>query len=166
VIEQGCPMIKNNVIRLLESRSIQFKSLELPMEKLSALQTASFLNVPVENVFKSIVIQREKKPKPILAIVPGSMEVDLKKLANLLGEKKLHIPSEREVERLTGLQVGGISPLALTNMGFDMVLDLSALLHEKIHISGGQRGLNLLILVQDLISLINPQVSDIAHRAT
>jgi Cys-tRNA(Pro)/Cys-tRNA(Cys) deacylase len=159
-------MIKNNVIRLLESRNIQFKSFELPAEKLSASQTASLLNVPVENVFKSIVIQREKKSKPILAIVPGSMEVDLKKLANVLGEKRLHISAEREVEQLTGLQVGGISPLALMNMGFDMVLDQSALQHEEIHISGGQRGLNLLIFVQDLISLINPQVSDITHIAS
>jgi Cys-tRNA(Pro)/Cys-tRNA(Cys) deacylase len=158
-------MIKNNIIRLLESRNARFKSIELPVEKLSAIETASFLKVPVENVFKSIVIQGEKKGKPILAIVPGSMEVDIKKLAKLVEQKRLHIPSEREVEQLTGLQVGGISPLALMNKGFTMILDLSARQYEDIHISGGQRGLNLLINVEDLITLIGPVIADITHPA-
>jgi Cys-tRNA(Pro)/Cys-tRNA(Cys) deacylase len=156
-------MIKNNVIRLLESRNARFKALELPEEKLSALETASLLHVSVGNVFKSIVIQSEKKGKPILAIVPGSMEVDMKKLANLLEQKRLQIPSEREVEQLTGLQVGGISPIALLNKGFDIVLDQTALLVEEIHISGGQRGLTLLINVKDLIALIDPKIADITH---
>jgi Cys-tRNA(Pro)/Cys-tRNA(Cys) deacylase len=158
-------MIKNNIIRLLESRNARFKSIELPVEKLSAIETASFLKVPVENVFKSIVIQGEKKGKPILAIVPGSMEVDINKLAKLVEQKRLHIPSEREVEQLTGLQVGGISPLALMNKGFTMILDLSARQYEDIHISGGQRGLNLLINVEDLITLIGPVIADITHPA-
>jgi Cys-tRNA(Pro)/Cys-tRNA(Cys) deacylase len=156
-------MIKNNIVRLLESRNARFKSIELPVEKLSAIETASFLKVPVENVFKSIVILSEKKGKPILAIVPGSMEVDMKKLSQLVEQKRLHIPSEREVELLTGLLVGGISPLALMNKGFTMVLDQSVHQYEDIHISGGQRGLNLLINVQDLISLINPVIADITH---
>jgi Cys-tRNA(Pro)/Cys-tRNA(Cys) deacylase len=158
-------MIKNNVIRLLESRKARFKVLELPKDKLSAIETASFLNVPVENVFKSIVIQSAKKGKPILAIVPGSMEVDMKKLAIHVGEKRLHIPSEREVEQLTGLQVGGISPVALIGKGFEMVLDRTALLYEDIHLSGGERGLNLLINVQDLISLVDPKIADITRPA-
>ena len=158
-------MIKNNIIRLLESRNARFKSIELPVEKLSAIETASFLKVPVENVFKSIVIQGEKKGKPILAIVPGSMEVDINKLAKLVEQKRLHIPSEREVEQLTGLQVGGISPLALMNKGFTMILDLSARQYEDIHISGGQRGLNLLINVEDLITLLGPVIADITHPA-
>jgi len=154
-------MVKNNVIRLLKSRKTRFTSFDLPKEKLNAIQTASILNVSPDKVFKSIVILRGKKGKPILAIVPGPREVDLKKLANLLGEKKLSVLSEREVEQVTGLQVGGISPLALIGKGFEMVLDQSAHLYEDIHISGGQRGLNLLINVQDLISLIYPKISDI-----
>ena len=85
------------------------------------------------------MISREKKGKSIIAIVPGPKEVDLKKLANLLDEKKLYLPSEKEVEAITGLQVGVISPLALINKGFQMVLDSSALSYNQIHISGGQR---------------------------
>ena len=85
----------------------------------------------------------------------------MNKLANLLNEKKLNFPSEKEVELITGLQVNGISPLTLIHKGFTIVLDYSAQFFEDIHISGGQRGLNLLIIVQDLISLINPKIAEI-----
>ena len=54
----------------------------------------------------------EGKGKAILAVVPGPLEVDLKLLAKAVGEKKLAIPTQKEAERLTGLQAGGISPLA------------------------------------------------------
>ena len=86
-------------------------------------------------------------------VVPGPAEVDLKALAKAVGEKKLHLPSEREAERLTGLQAGGISALALLNKGFQVVLDESAILLEELHVSGGQRGLNLRLRVEDFVQL-------------
>ncbi len=156
-------MIKNNVIRFLESKNIRFTVFELPKEKLGATQTAELLSVSADVVFKSIVILREKKGKPIVAMVPGSKEVDLKKLASLVGEKKLHVPSEREVEKLTGLLSGGISPLALIHKGFEMVLDQSSQFLEDLHISGGERGVNLRIPVKDLIFILQPKIADISQ---
>jgi Cys-tRNA(Pro)/Cys-tRNA(Cys) deacylase len=146
-------MLKNNVTRLLEARQIAFTAFELPAEKLGALETARLLNLPPEQVYKTIVVRREGPGKPILAITPGPEEVDLKALARAVGEKKLHLPTEREAERLTGLQAGGISPLALLGRGFQVVLDESAILWDEIHISGGQRGLNLRLGVEDFVAL-------------
>ncbi len=156
--------MKNNITRLLEARKITYTAFELSAEKHGALETAQLLGAPPETVFKTIVVTREVKGKPILAIIPGPSEVDLKALARVLGEKKLTLPTEKEAERLTGLQAGGISPLALLNKGFQMVLDVSARQHREIHISGGQRGLNIRLPVEALIELINPQVAEIAHR--
>jgi Cys-tRNA(Pro)/Cys-tRNA(Cys) deacylase len=155
--------VNNNVTRLLESRKIAFTIYELPVEKLGAIETASLLNIPLETVFKTIVVTREKAGKPILAVIPGTCEVDLKALAQALNEKKLHLPTEREAETLTGLQAGGISPLALINRGFQTVLDQSAAQFEQIHISGGQRGLNIRLPVAALISLTNARVAAISH---
>jgi Cys-tRNA(Pro)/Cys-tRNA(Cys) deacylase len=155
--------INNNVTRLLEKRKIAFTIFELPVEKLGAIETASLLNIPLEIVFKTIVVTREKVGKPILAVIPGTCEVDLKALAQELHEKKLHIPTEREAETLTGLQAGGISPLALINRGFQTVLDQSAAQFDQIHISGGQRGLNIRLPVAALISLTNARVAVISH---
>jgi Cys-tRNA(Pro)/Cys-tRNA(Cys) deacylase len=154
-------MIKNNVTRLLDARKISYTAFELPAEKLGALETARLLSVPPEQVFKTIVVTREGKGKPVLAIVPGTDEVDLKALARAVGEKKLTLPTEREAEKLTGLQAGGISPLALLNHGFQMVLDSSAELFESIHVSGGQRGLNICLPVSGLVDLIHPTLADI-----
>lgn len=109
--------MKNNITRLLDQQKIQYTVFELPAEKLGAEITAELLNVPREIVFKTIVIKREGRVKPILAIVPGNREVDLKKLAKTVREKKVYLTTQNEAEALTKLQVGGISPLALINRG-------------------------------------------------
>jgi Cys-tRNA(Pro)/Cys-tRNA(Cys) deacylase len=146
-------MAINNVIRLLESRKVLFKTVELPAEKLGALETAEFLGVDPGLVFKSIVIQREKSGKPLLAVVPGDRRVDLKSLAAVINEKKVSIPTEKEAEQLTGLQVGGISALALMNRGFETLLDLSAMKLNDFYVSGGMRGLLIWMRVQDYVTI-------------
>ncbi len=69
-------MIANNVTRLLDNRKINYKTFELPRQKLGAEQTASLLNVPLSIIFKSIVIERVTPGKPILAVVPGDYDGD------------------------------------------------------------------------------------------
>ncbi len=157
-------MPTNNITRLLDAKKIPYTAFDLPAEKLGAAETAELLKVPLETVFKTIVVTREGRGKPILAVVPGTSEVDLKALAKAVREKKLHLPTEHEAELLTGLQAGGISPLALINRGFQVILDVSALKLSEIHVSGGQRGLNILLPVDALIKLTNAHVDGIAHK--
>ncbi len=154
-------MVVNNITRMLDAKKIRYQAFELPTEKLGAEETARLLGVPLEQVYKTIVVRREAQGKPILAVVPGTAEVDLKALAKAVGEKKVHLPSEREVEQLTGLQAGGISPLALVNRGYQVVLDASAGRFGEIHISGGQRGLNILLPVEALVKLTNARLAPI-----
>ncbi|HEU0293732.1 MAG TPA: YbaK/EbsC family protein [Anaerolineales bacterium] len=155
--------VTNNVTRLLDSRKIRFTAHELPAEKLGAAETARLLDVEPASVFKTIVVTREKPKKPLLVVIPGTSNVDLKLLASALGEKKVHLPTEREAEQLTGLQAGGISPLALINKGFQVVLDSSARGYDEIHISGGQRGLNIKLPVADLVKLTNARVENVSR---
>lgn len=155
----------NNVTRFLDSRKVNYQAFETPAEKLGALETARFLQVPPEVVFKTIVVTRERPKKPLLALVPGPWNVDLKRLAASLREKKVHLPTEREAEQLTGLQAGGISPLALIHKGFQVVIDSSARDHADIHVSGGQRGLNIRLAVSDLIRLTHARVEPICHES-
>lgn len=153
--------VRNNVTRLLEARKIAFTAYELPPDKLGALEAARILGVPPEQVFKTIVVKREGKGKPILAVVPAPGEVDLKAVAKAVGEKKVVLPTEREAEQLTGLQAGGISPLALIHKGFQVLIDESAQSLGEIYISGGQRGLNVRLPVEDLLKLTNAQLAAI-----
>jgi Cys-tRNA(Pro)/Cys-tRNA(Cys) deacylase len=159
-------MIRNNVTRLLEAKNIHYTAYELPPEKLGAVDAAHLIGVPPEQVFKTIVVVREGKGKPILALTPGSAEVDLKALARALEEKKLILPTEKEAERLTGLQAGGISPLALLNKGFQVVIDETAILYEEIYISGGQRGLDIRLPVEDLIRLTGAEYASFSHETS
>ena len=153
----------NNITRLLDSRKIVYQVYETPAEKLSALEVAQLLDVSPDVVFKTIVVTREKGKKPILAVIAGPATVDLKLLAAFLGEKKVYLPSEREAEQITGLQAGGISPLALINKGFQVVIDSIAQSYSEIHVSGGHRGLNIKLSVTDLIKLTNGRVSSISR---
>lgn len=153
--------ITTNVTRLLDARKISYTAYETPAEKLGALETARFLNVEADSVFKTIVVTREKPRKPLLVVIPGDSEVDLKLLAAALGEKKVHLPTEREAEQLTGLQAGGISPLALINKGFQVVIDSSARARGDIHVSGGQRGLNIRLAAEDLARLVNARFAEV-----
>ena len=153
----------NNITRLLDSQKVAYAAFEIPVEKLGARETAEFLQVPLGQVFKTIVVTRDKPRKPILAVIPGDSVVDLKPLAAFLGDKKVYLPTEREAEGLTGLQAGGISPLALINKGFQVVLDSSAQNFSEIHVSGGQRGVNIKLPVDDLIRLTKARVASMSR---
>lgn len=156
-------MVNNNVTRMLDSQGISYLAYELPPEKLSAVEAAQFLHVDPELVYKTIVITPEKKGKPILALVPGPNEVNLKALARALGMKKVIMASQKQAEQITKLQAGGISPLALLNRGFQVVVDVSAESLEEIYISGGQRGLNIRLATSDLIKLTDAKIAIIGR---
>lgn len=153
----------NNVTRLLDARSIRYTAFELTGEKRGAVETARLLGISTDQVFKTIVVKREGKGKPVLAVVPGSLEVDLKAVARALGEKKVELPSEREAETITGLQAGGISPLALLHKGFQVIIDETARLFDEIHISGGERSLNIRLSPDDLAEITGAGFFDISQ---
>jgi Cys-tRNA(Pro)/Cys-tRNA(Cys) deacylase len=157
-------MTQTNITRLLDSRGIPYELYEFPAQKLSALEVANLLQVDVNLVYKSIVVTRPQKGKPVLVLVPGPLEVDLKALAKALNEKKVILPTEKEAENLTGLQAGGISPLALPNKGFQVILDSSVQDRPQIIISAGQRGMNLRIQVSALIEMTHARVAPVSRE--
>lgn len=156
-------MVTNNITRLLDSRKIPYAIHEYPAEKLGALEVAGLIGAPPEEVYKTIVVRREGKGKPILAVVPAPTEVDLRMLAKAIDEKKVTLTTQREAEQITGLQTGGISPLALINRGFQVILDASAQKLERMYVSGGQRGLNISLPVGDFVRLVGARFAQISR---
>ena len=146
---------RTNVTRLLDSRKIKYETNEYDGSTFHpADEVAALIGVPVEHVYKTIVVLREGQgKKPLLVMITAQREIDLKKLAASVGEKKLKVAKYDEAEALTGLQVGGISALALLRKPFEVCLDRSAVALSHIHISGGQRGLDVKLAVTDLIAL-------------
>lgn len=156
-------MKANNILRMLKSKGIPYQVYNLPPEKLGAVEAAALMGVPAEQVFKTIVVTRLVRGKHILAVISGPKVVDLKALARLLGEKKLRIPSEKQAEQITGLKAGGISPLALINRGFQVVIDEDALQYDEVYISGGRRGLDIRLPTQALVELTHAIVAKISE---
>ena len=156
-------MPTNNITRFLDSQGVTYTAYELPKKKLGAEEAALYLEVPLELVYKSIVVERKGRGKPILAVTPGNRVVDLKALAKAAGEKKVIIATQKNAEKRTKLQAGGISPLALINKGFDIFLDSSAEEHEEIYISGGERGVNIRLPMKDLLALTGAKVAPISR---
>ena len=140
---------KTIAMRVLESHSAPYKVHAYPDSERDAGRIAEYLQIPAERVYKTLVVQRQGR-KPLLAIVPGNHQLDLKKLAKGLGEKKVKLATHVQAEKLTGLQVGGISALALLNRGFDIVLDHSSTAFETICVSAGKKGINVEVNPVDL----------------
>ena len=151
---------KTNAMKLLEGKKVPYESYAYPANLRDAEQVAAAVGWPAGQVFKTLVVPRPKPGKPILVMIPADRQLDLKKLAKGVGEKKLKMATQREAEQLTGLQVGGISALALLNRGFAIYLDESALAYEQIIISAGQRGLQIKLAVPDLVKVTRARMVD------
>ncbi|MCG2769082.1 MAG: aminoacyl-tRNA deacylase [Chloroflexota bacterium] len=141
---------KINSMRLLDASKIPYEVYTFSTDIHSASGVAAAIGQPLDHVYKTLVVMR-LNGKSLLAIVPGHRKASLKHLAQAIGEKRLHMATQMEAESLTGLQVGGISALALVNRGFDVFLDRSALDLDRIVVSAGRRGINLRLRVEDLV---------------
>jgi len=151
---------KTLAMRVLEGRKVDYEVHTYPEQERDAEKIAEWLEIPADRVFKTLVAVREPG-KPILVMVPGSHQLDLKKLAKEVGEKKIKLASHVQAEALTGLQVGGISPLALMNKRFVMLLDRSAAVYDTICISAGKKGLNIELNPAELMRITSAQYVDV-----
>jgi Cys-tRNA(Pro)/Cys-tRNA(Cys) deacylase len=150
---------KTNAMRVLEGRRVRYEVFTFSPEIHSADEVAETLGLPPDEVYKTLVVLRPKG-KPMLIMIAADKELDLKKVAQAVGEKKVHMALHREAEELTGLQVGGISALALLGRPFDIFIDRPATEHARIVISAGQRGMDVGLAVPDLIRVTRARVID------
>ena len=147
---------------MLAAKGVAFEAHELPEEKLGGMEAAAILKVKPGQVFKTIVALRPDGGKPVLALIPAPAQVDLKAVGRMLEGKKLQLATLAEAEKMTGLQAGGISPLALIGKGFETVVDEAAVSYDEIYLSGGQRGLNLSMSPHAVIELTHAKVGKIS----
>jgi Cys-tRNA(Pro)/Cys-tRNA(Cys) deacylase len=160
-------LAKTNAIRLLDAKRVPYEALTYDAEIHSAVGVADVLGVPPEQVYKTLVVLREEpRSRPLLVMIAGPEELDMRLLARSIGAKAVRMAPHREAERLTGLQVGGIGALALVDRPFEPCIERAALGHDWVLVNGGRRGLNLRIAVQDLIRLTGAHTVDAVRRET
>jgi Cys-tRNA(Pro)/Cys-tRNA(Cys) deacylase len=115
------------------------------------LEAAEKLVVPSERIFKTLVVETDKKQLAV-AIVPVSLQLHFKSMAKSLACKKVSMADAKRVQNTTGYVLGGVSPLGQKQI-LPTIIDASSLSFDTIFISGGKRGLELEISHQDLAML-------------
>lgn len=159
-------MIKLNSMRILEQRGIPYEAFEYDSRFHNAEEVAEVLGLPYAMVYKTLVVQVSSNPgqaRPLLVLVPSQDQLNLKKMVVAAGVKKVNMASYANAEHLTGLQVGGISPLALMHKNWPVFLDRQAMALQHFVISAGQRGLQIRLLVAPLVSLLRTKIVDVSE---
>ncbi len=156
--------IKTNAMRLLDRQRIPYEAFFYPDTIHSADEVAALLGVPASQVFKTLVVFADKRH--LLVVTPGDKELDMRLVAKGVNAKSAQMAPQREAERLTGLKVGGISPLALTDKPFEVYLDASGAALEELYINGGQRGVNVRLRVADLLQVTGAKVIQATEAAS
>lgn len=155
---------KLNSMRLLEARSIPYEAHQYDPQIRDAEQVALAVGLPAAEVFKTLVVECPARKKPILVLLPCDCTLNLKRLAKAVGEKKVALAPHARAEKLTSLQVGGISPLALMHKGWDVYLDERGKAVAHIVVSGGQRGTQLRLESAALVDLLGCEIIDVAEK--
>jgi len=157
-------MGKTNVIRLIESERIAYaiKEYEVDENDLSGVHVAIQLGQPVEQVFKTLVLKGEQKGY-LVCCIPVAEELDLKKVAKAIGDKKVEMIPMKNLLRITGYIRGGCSPIGMKKK-LPTLIDETCELFDIIAISAGVRGMQVLLNPQDLINYIEAQPTDLCKQ--
>ena len=149
---------KLNSMRLLESQGVAFEVLTYDDAIHDAMEAATAMGMPSEQVYKTLVVERAANSKPVLIMIAADRHLDLKTFAAAIGEKKVSMASHANAEKMTGLKVGGIGALALVHKNWPVYLDKPATAQDRICVNAGQRGINLRVSVPDLVRVLGAKV--------
>jgi Cys-tRNA(Pro)/Cys-tRNA(Cys) deacylase len=152
---------KTNAVRLLDKAKIayQLTAYEVDVDDLSAVHVAAQLNEAVDKVFKTLVL-RGDKTSYFVCVIPGAAELDLKKAAKISGNKNCELIPMKELLQVTGYIRGACSPIGMKKH-FPTYIHKSCLDFDKIYVSAGKRGLQLMIAPSDLIREVKATVDSL-----
>lgn len=153
--------VVTNAMRLLRAAGIEFevRTYEVDENDLSGVSVAKKVGMNPEEVFKTMVLRGEKKGV-MVCVVPVELEVDLKKLAHAAGDKKVEMVAMKEILGLTGYIRGGCSPVGMKKK-YPTYIDQTCLLCEKIAVSAGMRGAQVIVKTDELIRYVEAEVCDV-----
>lgn len=144
---------KTNAARLLDKAAIEYELIpyEVDEEDLSAVHVAEQLGEPVEKVFKTLVLKGDKSGY-FVCVIPGADELDLKLAAKVSGNKNCDLIPMKDLFSVTGYIRGACSPIGMKKH-FPTFIHHSCKNFDKIYVSAGKRGLQLLISPEDLVAV-------------
>ncbi len=152
---------KTNAMRILERQGIsyQMNRYEVTDAHIDGEHVATTIGVEPSQVFKTLVLESVQHAHFVF-VIPVNQTLNMKRAAQAVGEKKLHLLPLEQLKPVTGYIRGGCSPIGMKNT-FPTVIDAEATKLEMIYISGGERGLQIRLNVSDIVKATHAQVADI-----
>lgn len=152
---------KTNAVRLVTQAGVSCREsfYEYNENDLSGMHAAAAIGIPPEQVFKTLVTRGAKTGISVFCI-PVCTELDLKKAAKVVGDKAIEMVAVKELLSLTGYIRGGCSPVGMKKK-YPIYFDETCMLWDEIAVSAGERGHQMILAPQHLISLTNATICDI-----
>lgn len=154
---------KTNAMRTLESHKINYDVHEYAWneEHTDAKTAAAKVEMPFDKIYKTLVAVGNNTGV-IVACIPASTELDLKKFAKASGNKKVDMLHMKDLEKTTGYIRGGCSPVGMKKL-FPTYIAAEAELMDTIVVSAGKRGMQMELPPADLIIITNGEFADITE---
>ena len=162
--KEGYRMTKTNVMRLLDAARIPYEAKEYPVDEndLSGSHAADLMGVDHGSMFKTLVMKGEKTGY-LVCCIPVDGEVNLKKAAKAAGDKKVEMLHMKDLLPVTGYVRGGCSPIGMKKK-FPTYIDESALEYEKIAVSAGTRGVQVILSPEKLAAYVGAKFTDLQEK--
>jgi Cys-tRNA(Pro)/Cys-tRNA(Cys) deacylase len=156
--------MKTNAARLFDSLGIAYevREYEVDPDDLAAESVARKVGLPPEQVFKTLVARGDRHGV-CFAVIPGNVQLDLKALAKLSGDRSIDVVPLKEVQPLTGYVRGGVTALA-AKKAYPVFADETIELFDAISISAGIRGAQLIVAPADYLRATNATLGGIAKE--
>ena len=156
--------IKTNVLRHLDAAKIPYETREYDVsdENYDGKLIAQKVDLPMEMVYKTLVLTGDKT-KYLVCVIPVEKELDLKAVARATGNKSVAMLPQKDLLPLTGYLRGGCSPIGMKK-AFPTFLQEDAELLERISVSAGVRGCQVILAVDALMGCTNAKFADLCRK--
>ena len=151
---------KTNAMRILDRSKIEYKANYYECDEfIDGVHIADKLSQSYDMSFKTLVAVGKSKEHYVFCL-PVDKELDLKKAAKSVGEKSVELLHVKDIRNVTGYIRGGCTPIGMKKQ-FKTVIHSSAELFDKIIISGGALGIQLILSPTDLARCIGAEFNHI-----
>ena len=156
---------KTNAMRMLDRKKVEYKAFPYECDEfIDGLHTAQKTGAPVEQSFKTLIVQGKSKEYYVV-VIPIALEIDLKKAAKAVGEKSVELIHVKDITKVSGYVRGGCSPLGMKKQ-YPTIIHESALAYEEIYVSGGRIGTTLKLNPKELAEIVSGKFVEIAAGYT
>lgn len=153
--------MKTNAMRILDKSNIQYSIKEYPVDEndLSGVHVAKVLGMDERMLFKTLLLKGEKRGY-LVCCIPVAEELDMKKAAKAAGDKSVAMLPLKDLTAVSGYLRGGCSPIGMKRQ-YPTFIESTATAYDNIAISGGKRGVQIIIAPNSLSEFIGAEFCDL-----